>query len=109
MTQQITTSARDAWLSSILDNGFEPYFRLSASFNFQGGGLPSNPTEVNLTALVDVLLHTVMHYRDGGAVMEAIQVIIILNIGRFGMNLTLHVIGATVNHVGNFGIVRVLS
>ena len=58
-------SQGDAWLSSILDNGFEPYFRLGASFNFQGGGLPSNPTEVNLTALADVLLHTVMHYRDG--------------------------------------------
>jgi hypothetical protein len=58
-------SKGDAFLASILDNGFEPYFRLGASFNFPGGGLPSADVPTNLTALADVLLHTVMHYRDG--------------------------------------------
>lgn len=64
-------SQGDAWLASVLDNGFEPYFRLGASFNFPGGGLPNNPTDVNLTALADVLLHTVMHYRDGWGINES--------------------------------------
>ena len=56
----------DKWLSSIVDNGFTPYFRLGTSFNQFGGGLPSDPSvSVNWTALVDVMLHTVMHYTDG--------------------------------------------
>ena len=56
----------DAYFHKLVDNGFEPYVRLGTSWGQQGGGgLPPAGVPYNRTALVDVLLHTVMHLNDG--------------------------------------------
>jgi hypothetical protein len=41
------------------------YLRLGTSWGQLGGGLPPAGVPYNRTALVDVLLHTVRHYREG--------------------------------------------
>ena len=41
------------------------YFRLGTSWGQLGGGLPPAGVPYNRSALVDILLHTVMHYGDG--------------------------------------------
>ena len=45
--------------------GQSPYVRLGTSWGELAGGLPSGDAPYNRTALVDVLLHTVMHYNEG--------------------------------------------
>ena len=58
-------TAGDAYFARVVGDGLEPYFRLGTSWNVLGGGLPPDGVSYNQTALVDVLLHTVMHYNDG--------------------------------------------
>ena len=58
-------TAGDAYFTRIVDAGLEPYFRLGTSWSVVGGGLPPDGTPYNHTALVDVLVHTIMHYNDG--------------------------------------------
>ena len=57
--------AADEYYGRIVGSGLEPYFRLGTSWGQQQGGLPATGVSYNRTALVDVLLHTVMHYNDG--------------------------------------------
>ena len=57
--------AGDAWLHRVVDKGFEPYFRLGAGEFTVGAGLPPPGKPYNMTALVDVFLHIVMHYQEG--------------------------------------------
>ena len=57
--------AADAYFAQIVGAGLLPYFRLGTSWGQPGGGLPAAGVPYNRTALVDVLLHTVMHYNDG--------------------------------------------
>ena len=58
-------TAGDAYFARIVDAGLEPYLRLGTSWGVAGGGLPPDGVPYNQTALVDVLLHTVMHNNDG--------------------------------------------
>jgi hypothetical protein len=58
-------AAADEYYANIVDSGFSPYFRLGTSWGQKGGGLPPAGTPYNRTALVDVLLHTVMHFNAG--------------------------------------------
>ena len=58
-------AAGDAWLHHVVDKGFEPYFRLGAGQFTFGAGLPPPGTPYNMTALIDVMLHIVMHYQEG--------------------------------------------
>jgi hypothetical protein len=58
-------TAADAYFRKIVDHGFEPYVRLGTSWGQMGGGLPMAGIAYNRSALVDVLLHTVMHLNDG--------------------------------------------
>ena len=52
----------DDYFQSIVGNGFEPYVRLGTSYGqLGGGGLPPAGVSYNRSALVDVLLHTVMY------------------------------------------------
>eukprot|EP00039_Didymoeca_costata_P010914 m.148688 g.148688 ORF g.148688 m.148688 type:complete len:897 (+) comp15003_c0_seq2:3062-5752(+) len=57
--------AADQYFDGIVSNGLDPYFRLGTSWGQLGGGLPPAGVPYNMSALVDVLLHTVMHYNDG--------------------------------------------
>eukprot|EP00035_Acanthoeca_spectabilis_P011854 m.209260 g.209260 ORF g.209260 m.209260 type:complete len:280 (-) comp15464_c0_seq8:948-1787(-) len=57
--------AADVYWGNIVDSGLEPYLRLGTSWGQLGGGLPPAGVPYNRTALVDVLLHTVKHYREG--------------------------------------------
>ena len=58
-------AAGDAYMATIVGNGFAPYLRLGTSWGVMQGGLPPSPVPFNLTALVDVLVHIVRHYNDG--------------------------------------------
>lgn len=58
-------SAGDRYMRRILGGGFGPYLRLGAGYFIAGGGVPRAGLPYNRTALVDVLLHIVMHYNDG--------------------------------------------
>jgi hypothetical protein len=58
-------TAGDAWLQRVVGKGFAPYFRLGAGQFTAGAGLPPPGTEYNMTALIDVMLHIVMHYSEG--------------------------------------------
>lgn len=64
-------SAVDLYLNRITDRGFSPYVRLGPPYAFSesdpnwGGALPSEGVPYNRSALVDVLLHTVMHINAG--------------------------------------------
>lgn len=58
-------AAADEYYSKIVKSGMEVYFRLGTSWGQQQGGLPPAGVPYNRTALVDVLLHTVMHYKEG--------------------------------------------
>ena len=55
----------DEYYGRIIESGLEPYFRLGTSWGQLQGGLPPVSVAYNRTALVDVLLHTVMHYNEG--------------------------------------------
>eukprot|EP00041_Stephanoeca_diplocostata_P030082 m.901640 g.901640 ORF g.901640 m.901640 type:complete len:480 (+) comp23688_c0_seq11:34-1473(+) len=57
----------DAYFEKIVNSGFEPYFRLGTSWGQLGGGLPPAGVPYNKSALIDVMVHTVMHYNDGWA------------------------------------------
>lgn len=58
-------SRADEYYGRIINSGLEPYFRLGTSWGQLQGGLPPASVAYNRTALVDVLLHTVMHYNEG--------------------------------------------
>ena len=58
-------AAGDAWLQRVVSKGFEPYLRLGAGQFTRGAGLPPPGRPYNVTALVDVMLHIVMHYEEG--------------------------------------------
>jgi hypothetical protein len=58
-------AAADEYYGRIVDSGLEVYLRLGTSWGQPGGGLPPAGDPYNRTALVDVLLHTVMHYKNG--------------------------------------------
>jgi hypothetical protein len=58
-------SAADTYYSQIVSTGLEAYFRLGTSWGQMQGGLPPAGIPYNRSALVDVLLHTVMHYNEG--------------------------------------------
>ena len=58
-------AAGDAWLERVVSKGFEPYLRLGAGQFTRGAGLPPPGQPYNVTALVDVMLHIVMHYEEG--------------------------------------------
>jgi hypothetical protein len=58
-------AAADAYFESLVGGGFEPYVRLGTSYGQLAGGLPAAGAPYNRSALVDVLLHTVMHFNDG--------------------------------------------
>ena len=58
-------AAGDAWLHRVVDKGFAPYFRLGAGQFTVGAGLPPPGVPYNKTALIDVMLHIVMHYSEG--------------------------------------------
>ena len=58
-------SQADEYYAQIINSGLEPYFRLGTSWGQLQGGLPPAAIAYNRTALVDVLLHTVMHYNAG--------------------------------------------
>lgn len=57
----------DEYFRRIVASGFQPYFRLGTSWGQMGGGLPPAGVPYNRTALIDVMVHTVMHYNDGWA------------------------------------------
>jgi len=57
----------DAYFRRIVASGFAPYFRLGTSWGQMGGGLPPAGVAYNQTALVQVMVRTVMHYNDGWA------------------------------------------
>lgn len=58
-------SQADEYYGRIIGSGLEAYFRLGTSWGQLQGGLPPVSVAYNRTALVDVLLHTVMHYNEG--------------------------------------------